>query len=116
MASGQEGQHLHAPYSPKIAAVGGLPTVGVDVPICSVFLVLFICGAAGNMTIFQLNKRRGHKFLMSGMLFGFCMARIVTQIMRIVWACYPTDVSVAIAATIFVAAGVLIVSPSALPS
>jgi Protein of unknown function (DUF3112) len=60
------------------------------------------------MTILQLNMRKGHKFIMSGLLFGFCMARIATNVMRIVWACYPTDASIAIAATIFVAAGVLI--------
>jgi hypothetical protein len=96
------------PYAPKTAAIGGVPTIGVDVAICSVFLVLFMIGAAGHMTILQLNLRKGHKFLMSGLMFGFCMARIVTQIMRIVWACYPEDVSVAIAAMIFVSAGVLI--------
>ena len=96
------------PYAPKTAAIGGLPTVSVDVPICAVFLFLFAIGAAGHMTILQLNMRKGHKFLMSGLLFGFCMARIVTQIMRIVWACFPEDVSVAIAAMVFVSAGVLI--------
>ena len=96
------------PYLPKTASIGGVPTKSVDVPICAVFLFLFMVGAAGNMTILQLNRRKGHKFLMSGLLFGFCMARIVTQIMRIVWACYPTDVRVAIAAMIFVSAGVLI--------
>ncbi|KAK4941779.1 hypothetical protein LTR10_018383 [Elasticomyces elasticus] len=96
------------PYPPQTAAIGGQPTVGVDVPITSVFLFLFLCGAVGNMTIFQLNRRRGHKFLFSGMLFGFCMARIVTMIMRIVWACYPEDVRIGIAAMIFVSAGVLI--------
>ncbi|EXJ84756.1 hypothetical protein A1O3_05428 [Capronia epimyces CBS 606.96] len=96
------------PYPPRTAAVGGVPTVGVDVPICSVFLFLFVLGAAGNMTIFQINRRRGHKFIMSALMFGFCMARIVTSIMRIVWAVYPTDVQVGIAASIFVSAGVLI--------
>lgn len=101
-------QEKGPPYAPKTAAIGGVPSIGVDVPICAVFLLLFMIGAAANMTILQLNLRRGHKFLMSGLLFGFCMARIVTQIMRIVWACYPEDVSVAIAATIFVSAGVLI--------
>lgn len=45
---------------------------------------------------------------MSGILFGFCMARIVTNIMRIVWATRATDIRVAIAAQIFVSAGVLI--------
>ena len=96
------------PYPSKIAGVGGLPTVGVDVPICAVFLFLFMCGAAGHMTIFQINRRRGHKFIMSGLSFGFCMARIATMVMRIVWACFPHDTQIAIAASIFVSAGVLI--------
>ena len=82
--------------------------MGTDVPISAVFLFLFICGAVSHMTIFQLNLRRGHKFIMSAMLFGFCMARIVTCIMRIVWACRPNNVSVAIAANVFVAAGVVL--------
>ena len=96
------------PYAPRTAVIGGRPTVNVDVPICAVFLFLFIIGAAGHMTILQLNRRKGHKFLISGLLFGFCMARIAAQVMRIVWACYPEDVSVAIAAMIFVSLGVLI--------
>lgn len=70
------------PYAPRIASVGGRATVGVDVPISAVFLVLFAIGAAGHMTIFQINRRRGHKFIMSALTFGFCMARIVTMIMR----------------------------------
>ena len=98
----------HAPYPPKNAALGLTPTVGVDVPITAVFLFLFILGAIAHMTIFQLNMRRGHKFIMSGMMFGFCMARITTCVMRIVWATRPTHVPIAIAAQIFVAAGVVL--------
>lgn len=99
---------MHAPYPPRFAAVGGKPNVDVDVPISAVFLFLFIVGAATHMTILQLNTRKGHKYIMSGLTFGFCMARIVTMIMRIVAACYPHDVQIAIAAQIFVSAGVLI--------
>jgi hypothetical protein len=101
-------QTQHAPYPPHYASLGGRPTLGVDVPITSVFLFLFIIGAAGHMTIFQINRRRGHKFIMSALTFGFCMARILACTLRIVWANYPNDVSIAIAAQIFVAAGVLI--------
>lgn len=100
--------HLSAPYPPTNASVGGTPTLGVDVPISAVFLSLFILGAIGHMIILQTNLHRGHKFIMSGLMFGFCMARNVTCIMRIVWACYPHNVRVAIAAQIFVNAGVLI--------
>ena len=58
------------PYLPTTWSLGGIPQRNPDVAISSVFLVLFVLGAIANMTIFQLNKRRGHKFLMSGMLFG----------------------------------------------
>ena len=61
------------------------------------------------MTIFQINKKRGHKFIMSGMLFGFCMARITSCVLRIVWATRPTNLRLAIAAQIFVAAGVVLI-------
>ncbi|KAE8167462.1 hypothetical protein BDV40DRAFT_312728 [Aspergillus tamarii] len=97
------------PYASTTAGMGGLPTIIPDVPICSVFLVLYISFAATNMTILQKNRRRTHKFLMSGMLFGFCMARITTLVLRIVWANRQRNVRLAIAANIFVNAGVLLV-------
>lgn len=74
-------QQIHPPYPPTTAAVGGVPTIGVDVPISAVFMFLFLVAAAGHMTIFQINRRRGHKFIMSGLMFGFCMARTVTMIL-----------------------------------
>ena len=98
----------HPPYAPNTASLGGVPTVSLDVPVTVVFLVLFLVGGVSHMTIFQLNNRHGHKFVMSGMMFGFCMARITTCIMRIVWATRPTSVRIAIAAQIFVAAGVVL--------
>ncbi|KAJ6110953.1 hypothetical protein N7486_003188 [Penicillium sp. IBT 16267x] len=88
--------------------MGGLPTTLPDVPVCAVFLVLYICFAATNMTIFQLNRRKGHKFILSGLMFGFCMSRLVTLVLRIVWSQRPTNVRLALAAQIFVNAGVLI--------
>ena len=72
------------------------------------FLFLFIMAAAGHMTVLQLNMRRGHKFLMSGLMFGFCMARNATLVMRIVWACYPKNIRIGLAASILVTAGVLL--------
>ncbi|KAJ5991999.1 hypothetical protein N7451_007723 [Penicillium sp. IBT 35674x] len=103
--------HLQArggPYASDAATMGGLPTTIPDVPVCAVFLVLYICFAATNMTIFQLNRRRGHKFILSAMMFGFCMSRLVTLVLRIVWSQKPTNVRLALAAQIFVNAGVLI--------
>lgn len=99
---------MSPPYAPQTAALGGVPTVGVDVPICAVFLALFITGAVSHMTILQVNRRRSHKFIISGMMFGFCMARITTMVMRITWACRPNSVPIAIASQVFTAAGVVL--------
>jgi len=98
-----------APWLPNNWSLGGVPKKSVDVPITAVFLLLFVVGAATHMTILRLNLKRGHKFLFNGVLFGFCMSRIVTCIMRISSICLPTNVSLAIAAAIFVAAGILLV-------
>ncbi|CZT42296.1 uncharacterized protein RSE6_02158 [Rhynchosporium secalis] len=98
----------HAPYPPPVANLGGVPIKGLDDPITAVFLFLFVLGAVAHMTILQVNMRRGHKFIISALLFGFCMARITTCTMRLVFSSYPHNVSIAIAAGIFVAAGVLL--------
>lgn len=100
---------LGGPYASDIAEFGGLPTITPDIPICAVFIAFYICFAATNMTIFQINSRRRHKFVLSGMLFGFCMARIATLVVRIVWANRQHNVRLAIAANIFVNAGILLV-------
>ncbi|KAL8923683.1 MAG: hypothetical protein Q9208_004435 [Pyrenodesmia sp. 3 TL-2023] len=108
-SAGSQQQGLrHGPYPPNTAGLGGTPTVQTDVPVTAVFLFFFICCAVAHMAILQLNNKRGHKFLLSGMMFGFCMARITTCIMRIVWATRPRNIRIAIAAQIFVAAGVVL--------
>ncbi|KAF1943037.1 hypothetical protein EJ02DRAFT_374560 [Clathrospora elynae] len=58
--------------------------------------------------LFQKNRARGHKFLPNLVIFFFCMERILTSILRISSVCQPRDVKLAIAAQIFVAAGVLV--------
>lgn len=88
--------------------LGGLPTPTVDDPISGVLIALFLAGAATHMIIFQLNRRRSHKFIFSLLLFAFCMARVVALTLRIAWASRPTNVRLAIAANIFTAAGVLL--------
>lgn len=60
------------------------------------------------MTILQLNRRAGHKFLFSGVLFGFSMARTTALVMRIAWASRPHNANIAIAANIFTVAGVVL--------
>lgn len=96
------------PYPPRVWSLGGTPAKHVDVAVSAVFLVLFVIGAASHMTIFQVNRRRNHKFRLSLLLFGFCMARTVTCILRISSAALPTDIPLLIGAQIFAAAGVVI--------
>jgi len=71
--------------------------------------VLFIGSAVTHMTIFQRNKKRGHKFIFNALLFGFSMARIMTSILRIASISLPHDIPLLIAAQIFTAAGVVLV-------
>lgn len=59
-----------APYPSKFWSLGGKPEKSTDIPITAICLFLYICCAATHMTIFQLNRRRGHKFLFNGVLFG----------------------------------------------
>jgi hypothetical protein len=65
------------PYPPSAALLGGTPTVAVDDPISGVLLLFFVAAAATNMTIFQINRRRDHKFLFSGLVFGFCVSSLI---------------------------------------
>ncbi|KAJ5584867.1 uncharacterized protein N7459_004667 [Penicillium hispanicum] len=99
---------MGGPYAPTTASLGEVPTVHVDIPICAVFLVCFLSAGIGHITILRRNLSRGHKFIPSGVTFGFCMSRVVANIIRISWACRPTNVRLALAAQIFVAAGVLL--------
>ena len=91
-----------------MAQNGGTPTKAIDVPITVVLMAIYITGAVGHMTILQLNRRRGHKFLMSGAMFGFCMSRIVTCALRIGVTVNPKNISLYIASQIFLNAGVLL--------
>ncbi|KAM4056765.1 putative family c-likeG-protein-coupled receptor protein [Hirsutella rhossiliensis] len=95
------------PYPPQGASLGGMPTTTLDIPVSAVLAFVFALSAAVNMTMFQLNKHRGHKFVFSAVLFGFSMARVSSNLMRIVWACYPRNARVAIAASILANAGVI---------
>ncbi|KAL0782534.1 hypothetical protein CaCOL14_000440 [Colletotrichum acutatum] len=68
------------------AFIGGDPTTNIDVPVTFLFLLLFAAGAYTHIRIYRANAKRGHKFLLSDLMFDFCMVRTVTCIMRIVWA------------------------------
>lgn len=74
------------------------------------FLVLFILGAITHISIHLSNAKRGHKFLLSDLLFDFCMVRVVTCILRIIWT-FIRAPGVALAANLFQNGGYDIISP-----
>jgi hypothetical protein len=69
---------------------GGVPTKTLDLPITVVFLVLFALGGFLHISIYKRNAKRGHKFLLSDLMFDFCMIRVVTCIFRITWSIVST--------------------------
>ncbi|RYN75236.1 hypothetical protein AA0117_g6444 [Alternaria alternata] len=96
------------PYPPMVWPSGGPPIKRIDIPAQTIFMFFFMIGAGVHMKIFQKNRARGHKFLANIFIFGFCMERILTSILRFASVSNPTNVRLAIAAQIFVSAGVLI--------
>lgn len=64
---------------------GNPPNKNVDLPVTIVFLLLFLLGAFTHISIYRANAKRGHKFLLSDLMFDFCMIRSVTCIFRIAW-------------------------------
>jgi predicted membrane channel-forming protein YqfA (hemolysin III family) len=96
------------PFARSRATLGGIPTQAVDIPICAVLLACYVGLAATHMTIFRRNRAQGRSFKPSVFCFAFCMARVVTFVMRILWATNPTKPSVAIASNVFIAAGVIL--------
>ena len=100
---------MQPPYPPRVAGIGGEPSVIPDVPVCAVFIAIYLTFFASNIGLFNVNRRKGHFFIPSGLLGGFSMARVLTCSLRIGWATNQHDISLAIAAMIFVNAGTLIV-------
>ena len=102
-------QKRGGPYAPTGAVLGGLPNINTDVPICSVFIFLYLLFGIANLIIFRRNHKKHHKFPISVVLAAFCYARIVTLSLRIAWATRPLNVRLAIAAEILLNAGILLV-------
>lgn len=57
----------------------------MDLPLTIVFLIFFLGGAATHISIYRGNAKRGHKFLLSDLMFDFCMVRTLSCIFRIIW-------------------------------
>lgn len=61
--------------------MGGIPTKIVDIPVCGVFMILYIIAGALHMGTFTKNKKVGKKFIFGGMMFGkfMCFYHLNTQ-------------------------------------
>jgi hypothetical protein len=79
----------------------------VDVPASAVLLVLYLgLGLHHAYCFFKLSSRT---FVPQAMVMGFCYSRVVTMAMRIVWTENLDNKSIAIAANVFINAGLLII-------
>ncbi|KAK3933612.1 hypothetical protein QBC46DRAFT_368664 [Diplogelasinospora grovesii] len=65
--------------------MGQVPNATIDLPLTIVFLLLFAAAAFTHISIYRNNAKRGHKFLLSDVIFDFCMIRTLTCIFRIIW-------------------------------
>lgn len=62
---------------------GNPPSTNIDLPITIVFLIIYVLMAFTHISIYRANAKRGHKFLLSDLMFDFCMIRTLTMIFRI---------------------------------
>lgn len=96
------------PYQSTGATLGGRPDVTTDIPLCAVFIAIYLACAVTSISIFRTNLKRGHKFIISALFTGFCMARVGTCVLRIAWATRLENVSLGIAAQLLVNLGVFL--------
>jgi len=98
---------------------GGIPTdaIGIlalldlnwpaDIPAAAVLLVVYLgLGIAHAILFFKLSKKT---FIPQAMVMGFCFSRVITMCLRIAWTTNITNKNLAIAANVFVNAGVLLI-------
>ncbi|KAF5135176.1 hypothetical protein E5D57_005820 [Metarhizium anisopliae] len=94
--------------------LGGIPTPTLDVPVTIVFLVLFSLGAYLHISVYKANAKRGHKFLLSSLMFDFCMVRVTTCLFRILWAFIGLQApGIVLVANVFQNGGLIAMCPSA---
>lgn len=74
----------------------------------ALFLALFLVCLTIAILIFRRNTQAGINFRLSIPLISFSLIRTISAILRIVLACYPHHIPLAIAANIFVVAGVVV--------
>jgi hypothetical protein len=78
-----------------------------DDPATAVLLVVYLAlGITHAVMFFKISKRT---FIPQAMVMGFCFSRVVTMSLRLAWSNNVTNKNVAIAATVFLNAGVLLI-------
>ncbi|KAF9874389.1 hypothetical protein CkaCkLH20_07952 [Colletotrichum karsti] len=55
---------------------GGVPTKNLDLPLTVMFMLMFMLGAYVHISIYRRNAKRGHKFLISDIIFDFCVVLV----------------------------------------
>lgn len=58
------------PYPSQKQSLGSPPTPIPDVPLSAVFLACFLLTGLTHMKLFQDNRKKNHRFLLSGAIFG----------------------------------------------
>jgi hypothetical protein len=99
---------MSGPYPPTTAAPGGTPTTSIDVPICTIFMLLYIIGFIIHVLIFRHNRNAKRPFRLSILLIYICFFRTVTMSLRMAWTTHLMNIGLVITAQVFVTAGVLL--------
>ena len=74
----------------------------------AVLTALYLIGGLAHGSIFRRNRAKGHKFWMQLAVAAFSMSRVTTCILRIASTTHPKNISLEIAALLFINIGVLI--------
>lgn len=84
-----------------------LPSKIPDLPVCIVLAIIYFAFA---MLMLRRLLQSRKRFIVGGLLIGLCMSRVVTFSVRAAWSIHPTSRGLAIAAQVFVAAGIILLS------
>lgn len=71
---------------------GRVPTVDPDAPIISIFLVIFLLFAIAHWLYYRASGRRSKwapKAYLSRLVAMFCLARVATCTLRLIWIAFP---------------------------
>jgi hypothetical protein len=100
--------NMRYPFVPRNHALGAPANKTEDIAPSAVFMVLFLACLIFSIRIMKQNAKNGHNFIMIRPLVSFSAIRVISTALRIASACHPKNISLAIAANIFILAGVVL--------